>query len=225
MFKGRTWHKTVERLNLTPSIVGFDLHLLADDDSQIDKVIALLFPGVCCTPTGLKEELIKCLHKHVEKKKDELYFADWNITLNISSLQDGERIVISRPHLLFSLRDALNGCLRTTLLRDRGKATLWDIRGGRVGGLCDSLQIPRTIGEVKDVCSILLHGNNGQLRYHRFQRPGCPSVREISASYDGQDVGPWGFRRSRPLRCEGDYVYREPEMNGPSHLPISTRDQ
>lgn len=199
MFKNRSWHKMVERLHMTPAMVGFDLHLLGAGDMQTDKAIAILFPGVIEVPESVRESLIRSLRKHEEKKRDELYFAEWHLTLNISSLRAGDRIIMSRPHLLFSLQDALDGCLRSTLLSHSGRATLWDIRGGHVGGLCDGLQIPRTIGEVKDVCSVLLHGADGQLRYHRFQRPGCPSVREIQASYDGLMIGPWSFRRSSQL--------------------------
>ncbi|KAF4119895.1 hypothetical protein GMORB2_3583 [Geosmithia morbida] len=182
--------EAVKRLGLTPAIVGFDLHLVAADDRQTDKVVALVFPGSTLVPDGLRDALVRCLRPHVERKRDEFFFAGWNLTLNISCLRGGDRILISRPHLLFSLSDALDGSLRTAYhVYGRGPE-LGSIRGGHVGGLCDGRGIPRTLGEVKDICSVLLPGTGGRHRYHRFQRPGCPSVREMTASHDGHEMGP-----------------------------------
>lgn len=204
MFRSTSWHRAVGRLGLTPAIVGFDLHLVAADERRTDKIVALVFPGSPRVPDGLRDGLVRCLRPHVERKRDEFFFAGWNLTLNISCLREGDRILISRPHLLFSLSEALDGSLRTAYhVYGRGPE-LGSIRGGHVGGLCDGRGIPRTLGEVKDICSVLLHGTDGRHWYHRFQRPGCPSVREITASHDGQDghdgheIGPRGFRRSPP---------------------------
>lgn len=195
MFSSRSWHRMLGRLGLTPAIVGFDLHLVAEDERQANKAVALVLPGLPCAPAGLRKALLKCLHPYVETKADELFFDSWNLTLNISSLRGSERIFISRPYLLFSLEDALDGYLRPALHVYGCADVLQNIRGGHVGGMCDK-RIPQTTGDVKDICFILLQGNNG-LRYHRFQRPGCPSVREMVASYGGQTIGPWCFWRSQ----------------------------
>ncbi|KAG9249347.1 uncharacterized protein F5Z01DRAFT_669479 [Emericellopsis atlantica] len=197
--KRSAWQQTMKKYNLVVGIVGWDLQSVAMDDVKMDKLVALLLPGEAQVPAGFREDFLKCLRPHVEKKKDELYFPEWRLTLNISSLRDGDRIVISRPHLLFSLQDSLQGALKTAFLFYDGEPTLWEIGGGHIGGLCDSGRTPRTTGEVKDVCSILLYGKAGRMRYHRFQRPGCPAVREFVSVDDGLPIGPWRFERPNAL--------------------------
>lgn len=188
----------MKKYSVVVGVVGWDLRSVVTDDVKIDKLVALLLPGEVQAPAGFREDFLKCLLPHAQKKQDELYFHEWKLTLNISSLREGDRIIISRPHLLFSLHDSLQGALKTTFLLYGGGPTLWDIGRGHIGGLCDGGQTPRTTGEVKDVCSILLYGKPGQMRYHRFQRPGCPAVREIPAVFDELSIGPWRFER-----CEG----------------------
>ena len=197
--KRRPWQQMMGKYNVVIGLVGWDLQSVAMGDVKIDKLIALLLPGEVQAPAGFRDDFLQCLQPHEERKQDELYFPAWKLTLNISFLRDGDRIVISRPHLLFSLQDSLQGALKTSFLLHGGSPTVWDIGGGHIGGLCDSGHIPRTTGEVKDVCSILLYGRAGQMRYHRFQRPGCPAVREIPATYDGLLIGPWRFERSNTL--------------------------
>lgn len=197
MFKDMNWHRMCSERKITPGIVGFDLHLTAEGDTQTDKLIALLFPGLCQLLDKLppREKLLHSLHPYIEKKKDELFFPKWKLTLNISSMHGGNRVMISRPHLLFSLSDSLHESLKTALLHHDDNAKIWDVGRGLVGGLCNRQQTPRTLGDVKDVFSVLLQGVNGEIRYHRFQRPGCPKVREILAEYNGCIIGPWRFEK------------------------------
>jgi hypothetical protein len=199
MFKNEVWHRMVTGLGLEPGLAGYDLYLVEKSERQTDKIIVLLFPGIRQAPAGLREALLMSLHSHVEKKEDELFFPAWKLTLNISSLRNGERIVISRPHILFSLEGSLKGSFETASLLYNDHSMLRAVCGGSVGGLCPPRTTPHTTGEVKDVCSIMLHGKGGMVRYHRFQRPGCPRVRELGATHEGIAIGPWRFERHPQL--------------------------
>jgi hypothetical protein len=197
IYKDTAWHRATIAHQLRPGLVGSDLYLVAVGDRQVDKLLALVFPGHVQSLDKIlpREKLLESLRPHVEIKKDEIFFPEWKLTLNISSLYSGERAVVSRPHLLFSLDGSLSESLKTTLLCYEENATLRDVPGGHIGGMCNRLETPKTLGDVKDVCSVLLFGTDGEARYHRFQRPGCPRVRAHLAEYRGQAIGPWRFER------------------------------
>jgi hypothetical protein len=194
MFKSAAWLEEMRRNHAIPGLVGDDLHLI-DNDEHTDTILALVLTGPWPARGGGRERLLCCLQPYKETKKDELYFPESQLTLNIASLHGESLAIISRPHLLFSLQSSLDGAVRTTVLLYGEDSVLRNIHRTYIGGLCEPQCTPLTISEVRDVCSILLHDGRGKLRYHRFQRPGCPAVREITASYEGRALGPWRFER------------------------------
>ena len=171
-----------------PTLVGDDLHRLSEDDRATPKLLVLAVPRQGEKADISMQLFFDSLRSHTHDPfTDQLTFADWNLVINVCSLGTHDKIILDDPARLFHAGERLT----TTILSYEVEANLRDIRPGLFGGLCKGL--PRSTADVKTVCSVALKYGNGMPVYQRFEKPRCPLVREIMATYQEEDIGPWRF--------------------------------
>ncbi|KAI5455673.1 hypothetical protein BGZ63DRAFT_397666 [Mariannaea sp. PMI_226] len=188
MFRNDDWHRYLEKIELMPTLVGVDLHLLSGDDQLTPKYLALAVPRNS-NEVAISMDLFFCsLTEHTyDAVLDEVTFTDCNTVVNIRSLRTSGKVLMKDPALLFSQIQPLT----LAILSYESEARLKDMRPGSFGGLCKGL--PRSSTDIHDVCSVMLKGKGETTVYQVFERIGCPPVREITATYLGEKIGPWRF--------------------------------
>ncbi|KAH6879754.1 hypothetical protein B0T10DRAFT_464296 [Thelonectria olida] len=188
MFRNDGWHRHIEKAGLIPTLVGADLHLLSDDDKSTLKFLVLVVPRKSDRVTLAMELFFRSLTSHTyDASLDQVTFSDWNLVVNVASLRASGTVVLEKPTRVFSRDQPLT----LTVLSYEAEAQLRDMRPGFFGGLCRGL--PRSTNDIQDVFSVMLKGGGGKTIYQKFERPGCPPVQDIMATYLGEEIGPWRF--------------------------------